>query len=164
MDGQRDGEPCRAHMVRNVSKITLDCVSERGYLRLRQRRLFSNLGHGQRICYNASIGDPRMGHRFQQQCTKGLPQTWNESERATRPAVVSCLIIYPQNHVFWLHDAVWVTSAPYGTCPLVACRKRYAGSDAKSYGDMLESSYSFRVPIYSWREAVPMLGASDCHL
>ena len=43
-------------------------------------------------------------------------------------AIVDCLFVnvHPQNHVFffWLHGAVWATSAPYQTCPLVTCRKR----------------------------------------
>ena len=97
-------------MIRKVSKVTLGCVSlrdgtynitlrsptskltsplllniDRGDAinQLDQRRLLPNLGRDQTVSCNASIS--RMRHRFQQQRTKGLPQTCQEPERASRP-------------------------------------------------------------------------------
>ena len=88
----------KAHMIRKVSKITLDCVSPRegtynitlrnptskftGPLllninrgdainQLGQRRLLPNLSHDQTIRRNTSI--PRTQHWFEQQRPKGLP-------------------------------------------------------------------------------------------
>ena len=108
---------CRAHMNRKVSKITLDDVPSRegtynitlrnptskftsplllnincgdALNQLGQQHLLPNLSHDQTVHCNPSIS--RMHYRFRQQRTKGLPQTCNEPECASRPVKRSRIV------------------------------------------------------------------------